>query len=292
MRGLVLALVLGVGSLQAQSNDKAEALWAKFAATVAEADRGFDGVVGVAIKDLTDGRTWAHNGDIVMPTASMIKIAILAELYRQDRLGESYLVDAKDVVPSSAIVAGLTPGVTKLTLRDLATMMMAVSDNAATNVLIDRLGMDRVNELLGSLGLSQTKLRRKMIDLAAARAGRENVATPSETVTLVEAIFRHRIVPKPKGDDLIQVLGTPKDSDIGRLLPSGVRIATKTGSLDGVRAEGGIVFAEGRPFAIAVMTTYAADERAADRIISDVALAAFRLFDRLGRSSDYGRIIR
>ena len=77
-------------------------------------------------------------------------------------------------------MGGLTPGVTKLTLRDLATMMVAVSDNSATNVLIDRVGMDNVNALMTSLGLQHTLLRRKMMDLKAAGEGRENVSTPQK----------------------------------------------------------------------------------------------------------------
>lgn len=74
-----------------------------------------------------------------------------------------------------------TPGVTRLTLRDLATMMVAVSDNSATNVLIGRVGMENVNAMLDSLGLHATRLRRQMMDLKAASEGRENVSTPQRT---------------------------------------------------------------------------------------------------------------
>src|SRR5207302_9240070 len=109
----------------------------------------------------------------IFPQASSIKITVLAELYRQAQQGklkltDLYTVQASDLVPDSDIMNGLTPGVTKITLRDLATIMVAVSDNSATNVLIDRVGMDNVNSMLDSLGLSHTRLRRKMMDLKAA----------------------------------------------------------------------------------------------------------------------------
>ena len=91
-------------------------------------------------------------------------------------------------------MGGLTPGVTRITLRDLATMMVAVSDNSATNVLIDRVGMENVNALMDSLGLTHTRLRRKMMDLKAAGEGRENISTPAEMMALLEDLYRGKIL--------------------------------------------------------------------------------------------------
>ncbi|MEO8449696.1 MAG: serine hydrolase [Gemmatimonadota bacterium] len=289
---VIIATGLLVASGRAQSRpEKQDLLWKKLEAEIARIDERFDGVMAVAIKDLTDGRVYGLHADEIMPTASMIKIAVLAELYRQRRLDEVYVVEVKDVVAGSDIMKGLTPGVTRLTFRDLATMMMAVSDNSATNVLIDRLGMDRVDQLLDGLGLRATRLKRKMMDLKAATEGRENVATPRETVGLLEAIYRGQVVSGADKDGLLEMLGTHKESDIARGLPEDVRIATKTGSLEGVRNEGGIVFATRRPFAIVVMTTFAADGSAAQRVISDVVRAAYPYFERVGRASEYGRVI-
>src|SRR5207248_2477011 len=94
------------------------------------------------------------------------------------KLTDPYTVQSSDLVPDSDIMGGLTPGVTRLTLRDLATMMVAVSDNSAANVLIDRLGMQNINTMINGLGLAHTHLRRKMMDLQAAKEGRENISTP------------------------------------------------------------------------------------------------------------------
>ncbi len=175
-------------------------LWQKLETRVEEIAARLDGVMGVAVLDLTDGRVLLGNADRVFAAASSIKLAILLELYRQDqeararakgkaRLDDIYSFDPKDLVEDSRIMAGLTPGVTRVTNGDLAQFMIAVSDNAAANVLIDRVGKANVNATLRGLGLSKTMLRRKMMNIAAARRGDENVATPQEMVRLLEAIW-------------------------------------------------------------------------------------------------------
>jgi beta-lactamase class A len=236
------------------------------------------------------------HADDVFPQASSIKICVLAELYRQAqdgklKLTDLYTVNAADLVQDSDIMGGLTPGVTRITLRDLATMMVAVSDNSATNVLIDRVGMDNVNALLKSRGLAQTKLRRKMMDVKAAGEGRENVSTPGEMMRLLESIYRGEVLNKELTEDFFKVLSTHKDSWIPRDLPDGLKIANKPGALEGVRNDSGIVFVDKRPYVICVMTTYLGNERDGENAISQVSLAAWRMFDRMGRASEYGRVV-
>src|SRR5881392_116570 len=278
-------------------------LWKKLETRVEEIADRLDGVMGVAILDLTDGRILLRNADRVFPTASSIKIAILLELYRQDqetragakgktKLDDSYAFDPKDLVEDSQIMAGLTAGVTRLTNRDLAQFVVAVSDNAATNVLIDRVGMQNVNATLRNLGLTKTMLRRKMIDIAAARRGDENVSTPQEMARLLEMIYKGKALNKELTDQLIKQLKTlKKDSYLSYELPTGVDIADKPGSLEGVRNDSGIIFAQNRPFAISVMTAYDRDEKAAERAISEVALEAYRYFEMRGKTSEYGRAL-
>ena len=164
-------------------------------------------------------------------------------------------------------MGGLTPGVTKVTNRDLATMMVAVSDNSATNVLIDRVGMDNVNRLLDTLNLAHTRLRRKMMDIKAAGEGRENVSTPREMLSLLEQIYRGKIFNQATTADFLKMLSTHKDSWILRDLPDGLQVADKPGSLEGVRNDSGIVFAQNRPYVICVMTTYLRKERDGENAI-------------------------
>lgn len=275
---------------------KQEILWQKLEANINEVDHNLDGVLGVAILDLSSGKKILLHADDVFPQASSIKIAVLAELYRQAQAGklkltDFYTVQASDLVPDSDIMGGLTPGVTRITLRDLATMMVAVSDNSATNVLIDRVGMENVNALMDSLGLAHTRLRRKMMDLKAASEGRENISTPAEMTALLEALYRGKVLNKAMTADFFTMLGTHKESFIPRDLPEGVKIANKPGELEGVRNDSGVVFVENRPYVICVMTTYLRRERDGEEAIARISAAAFRMFDRLARASEYGRVV-
>jgi len=303
LAALAIPVVITVSSFGQQKSEVASSddlLWKKLGDRVAEIVERFDGVMGVAIADLTGGQAILKNADRVFPTASSIKIAILLELYHQDqeartgvagkaKLDDVYTFDPKDLVEDSQIMAGLTPGVTRVTNRDLAQFMIAVSDNAAANILIDRVGRENVNAMLRSLGLAKTTLRRKMMDVAAARRGEENISTPQEIVRLLEAIYRGKALNKELTAAFIQQLSTWKESYIPRELPAGIQIANKPGNLEGVRTDSGILFVKNRPFAMSVMTAYDRDERAAEHAISEIALNAYHYFEMRGKTSDYGR---
>lgn len=280
----------------ASPQEKQEVLWQKLGSAIAQVDHDLDGVLGVAILDLTDGHKYLLRGNEVFPQASSIKICVLAELYRQAqqgkvKLSDLYTVNSADLVPDSDVMGGLTPGVTRITLRDLATIMVAVSDNSATNVLIDRVGMEKVNAMLDGLGLTHTRLRRKMMDLRAASEGRENVSTPAEMMSLLDGIYRGRVLNHEMTEDFFKVLSTHKDSWIPRDLPESLKVANKPGSLEGVRNDSGVIFVEGRPYVLCVMTTYLHRERDGEEAISKISLAAWQMFDRLARASEYGRVV-
>lgn len=298
----VLALLISAQTLPAQmvkpagQQEKQRVLYDKLSTAIHTIDKQFDGVLGVMVRDLKTGETLSLLPDERFPTASTIKIAVLAELYRQHETGgvkltNIYTVNKKDLVPGSDIMEGLTDGVTKLTMRDLVTMMITVSDNTATNILIDRLGMQAINKLLETLGCKNTVLQRKMLDLNAAKEGRENLSTPRDMVQLLEKMLNNAVCSKQLTRDMLEVLGYHKESDMARLLPENVRVVSKTGSLEAVRTESGIIFAPDRPVILSIMTCYARDERAAERLISEISLLVHQYCERLGRSSEHGRVI-
>ncbi len=291
-----VAQTAGNAPASVSAAEKQKVLWQKLESTIHDVDQHLDGVMGVAIEDLKTGDQFFLHENEVFAQASSIKVTVLANLYLQAQQGklkltDLYTVQSSDLVPDSDIMGGLTPGVTRITLRDLATMMVAVSDNSAANVLIDRVGMDNVNAMLDSLGLAHTRLRRKMMDVEAAKQGRENISTPREMMALLEAIYRGKLLNKESTEDFFKVLSTNKDSWIPRDLPAALKIANKPGSLEAVRNDSGIVFVEGRPYVICVMTAFLTNERDGEQAISKISLAAWRMFDRLSRASDYGRVV-
>jgi len=302
---ILLAVVAGsrpaIGA-EASLSPKQQVLWDRLSRDVATVEQQLDGVLGVAILDLNSGQQLLIHPDEVFPQASSIKIVVLAELYRQAAqtsrgvpgnagLQDRYVVTETDLAPDSAILGGLTPGVTTLTNRDLATIMVAVSDNSATNVLIDRVGMENVRQLTAGLGLPHTQLRRKMMDLEAAAAGRENISTPREMMQLLTALYEGKVIASPLREDFFKVLATSKASYIPRDLPEGLSIADKPGELEGVRNDSGIVFLKNRPYVICVMTTFLANERAGEEAITRISKLAYGAFDRLSRASELGRVI-
>lgn len=254
---------------------------------------GVDGVVGVTIQDLTTTERFALRGDTVFTQASAIKLPVLVELFRQVEQGRHGLDDLitleqDDVVPGSGVLQRLTPGSVRMTLRDVATLMVTVSDNTATNMIIDRVGMENVNQTMARLGLPHTKLQRKMMDSEAWLADRENLSTPNEQARLLELIHRGDVLNDASRKELLHILSIPKSSRIRPLLPSGTRVAHKTGTVPGVVVDVGIVYLEGRPFIIAGMANWLVDGPEAERALEQIALAAYQYFDRLQHSNSYG----
>ena len=249
----------------------------KFEQRLHEIASRVDGVVGYAVLDLTSGDRVGHLGGETFPTASTIKIAIVYELFKQAeegkvRLAETITLDRGKAVGGTGVLVQM--GTPTLSILDYATLMVTLSDNTATNVLIDRLGMENITARMKSLGLAHTLLRRHMMDAAAARRGDENVSTPDELARLLEIVS--------KNADAVTLLEKPKESRLRRGLPAGVRTADKPGELEGVRVDAGIVFAKNRPYILCVMTSYLKDEAEGERAITDISRATYEYFDRLG----------
>ena len=279
-------LFAAAASAGAQTPPTASELRGKFEKRVQEIAARVDGVVGYAIVDLTTGERIGHLEHETFPTASAIKLAIVYELFKQAgegkvRLDEMVTLDRRQAVGGTGVLVEM--GTPTLSIRDYAVLMVTLSDNTATNVLIDRLGMDKIAARMQGLGLPGTRLRRHMMDTAAARRGDENVSTPDELVRLLKAM--NDGMPKA-----IELLKKPKENRLRKGLPEGVASADKSGELEGVRVDAGIVFAKNRPYALCVMTTFLKDEAEGERAIVDISRAAYEYFSRLGAGGPLGRL--
>jgi len=255
-----------------------------------------DGVVGLAVKDLNTGHTFFLNEKEIFPQASSIKITILLEVLKQAEEGRLKLDEFVELKPEVKVGGGpilyyLGNPNLKLSVKDLCILMVVLSDNTATNILIDKVGMKSVNDRLSSLGLPQTKLKRKMMDLSAASEGRENISTPMEMMILLEKIWKENILSEPYKKEFLAILAIPKDSPLQQVVPEGVVVADKPGELEAVRCDSGVVMLKNHPYVICVMTTYLSPQTDGNIIIKKIGRLVFQHFDRLERSSEYGRII-
>ena len=150
------------------------------------------GVCGVAIKNLANGDHLYMNADQVFPAASLIKLFILwdwvARLEAKEfAAGELVVVQEANKVPGFGVLKELHGGL-NLTLLDLATLMIIISDNVATNMLIERLGMANINQRINELAAGKTALQRKMMDDAAKQKGLDNFTCPSDVMMLLERV--------------------------------------------------------------------------------------------------------
>jgi beta-lactamase class A len=254
-----------------------------------------DGVMGYVALDLASGERFGRMEDEVFPTASTIKLALLYELFKQAdegrvRLDAPLALERRHVVGGSGILQDLNAPA--MPLRDYATLMIVLSDNTATNVVIDQLGLQNVTARMAALGLPHTMLRRRMIDLAAALRGDENVSTPAEIARLLQIIHKGDGLTKESHQGLLTILKKSKSSPIRRSVPNEVAVANKPGGLEGVAVDGGIVYVEGRPYVFTAMATFLGSAASGDEAIEKASRTVYRYFDRLARSSDYGRRIR
>jgi beta-lactamase class A len=290
-----LLLAAAAPGRAAEPRAKESVLLDKLRHRIEAVDARLDGVLGVYVEDLATGAKVELRADEAFPTASSIKLAVLYELYRQAHEGR---IDLRKLtappprpVQSEGILRFMSEE-TRITVRDLGLLVMTLSDNEAANELIRQVGMENVNRRLDGLSLRATRLRRLMMDLEAARQGRENVSTPRELAALARVVGTGEGLRPDLAADLA-VVATAADpgSFARRGLPEGWRAVTKLGTLEGVRCETAWVDVPGRPYTLAIMTAYVGREAEAETAIAEISAAAYETFDRLARSSELGRVI-
>lgn len=236
--------------------------------------RALPGTVCLWLENLKTGETVRVNPDAPVIAASVIKLAVLLEAFRRLDDGtldpnETCAVRPEDKVPSCGALTYLHDGL-EVTLRDLATLMIILSDNTATNILIDRLGIENVNRTLDAYDLTGMRLRRKMFDSEAAARGLQNTVTAEGVARFFRLLYEGRLVSKTASEDMLRIL---LDQRLNGKMPfylhsAGIRVAHKTGEDDGVTHDAGIILAK-EPL-IAVFLSGDTDVPACERVIQDV----------------------
>ena len=240
-------------------------LFSKLRGRLEETPMRFAGIVGAAVKDLTTGESLLINGDEVFPVASTIKVPILIEFYRR--------VEAKTLDPmisvnyveahragGSGVIKTLTSGAVTMPLIDYVTLMINVSDNSSTNYLIDLLGIEEINSLIEELGLRETRLARKMMDMEAFKAGRDSFTTPRELVAMFEELYTPRALSPFVCRETLNMLKKPKEGMvqgvIRNAIPDSVEVADKSGWVSGATLDAGIVYQPRRAYAVALLAKH------------------------------------
>src|SRR6266542_13914 len=244
-------------------------------ARLAPLAKAHKGKVAIAVKHCTTGESYSLLGDEPMPTASLIKFPLLVELYLQVlemkvKLSDMVTYREKDKVPGSGILTYHFSDGATFALRDAARLMIAYSDHTATNLVLDRIGIDSTNKRMDSWGLKETRINAKVFLGSKTSVNPERSkkyglgsTTAKEMIVLLEKLHHNKIATPAMCKEMIEHLKNCQDKDsFRRFLPAGTVVAHKTGSVTGVRTDAGILYLKnGGPVALCVLTSGNEDKR-------------------------------
>ena len=255
------------------------------------------GEVGVAVKHLESGESFSFRESKAMPTASLIKFPLMVAAYQaiEDgrlKLENPIILKSEDKVPGSGVLTSHFSAGAMLPLRDAIQLMIAYSDNTATNLVIDQVGLPATGELMKNLGCPNTvlhsKVYRRDTSIFPERSKTYGLGSTSaaDMVKLLEALQSEQLVSagasKKMTAHMASVEGTAK---IPRLLPPGTRVVHKGGSVSASRTDAGIIRSPAGPIAVCVLTHKNkdrgwSDDNAGDMLCSKIAKAAYDYFNR------------
>ncbi|MCE1247107.1 MAG: class A beta-lactamase-related serine hydrolase [Firmicutes bacterium] len=234
------------------------------------------GVLSVGYLNLSTGESYYYNESHIFPAASIVKVPILLEYFHridEGRLSADEIMElrTKDKVGGAGVLTELHPGL-PLTILDLAILMIVISDNTASNMLLDKLGMDEINAFMKSLGLKDTVIGRKfMIDPNAKFS--KNFTSVADMVHLLKLLYEGKVLTEKSTAEAMEILGRQQYNEkIPLHLPDKLKIAHKTGEITGVRHDCGIILHETTPYVFCILTEELPDVVQADRIIAKLSL--------------------
>jgi D-alanyl-D-alanine carboxypeptidase (penicillin-binding protein 5/6)/beta-lactamase class A len=262
IRKLTILVLLALVPTQAAAQDKKT-----LAARILPLVRAHHGKVAVAVKHLGNGETFYHDEDEEMPTASLIKFMIMLEVYLQAAEGRVKLDDKltltkANMVPGSGILKyHFSEGAT-FSLRDATRLMIVFSDNTATNMVLDHIGLPSTNVRMESMGFPKSKVNAKVFLGDTTSLDRKRTekfglgsTTARETLVLLEMVHKGKIV---SPEVCKEMLGHMKKCDdklkLKRFLPDKIEVAHKSGTVSDARTDAGILYLPTGPVAVCVLT--------------------------------------
>lgn len=244
----------------------------------------FPGNVGLVIKDLKNGKTIIYNQDKLFPSASLVKLAIMAACFQFESEGkisfnDYFCLKSKHKVRGSGVLK-YAPSGKKFSIAELIELMITKSDNTATNMLTEILGFDYLNNCFREMGLLNTNFSRNVMDIRKYYRGIENYTTSSDIARLLEKMYHRQLVSPEASEKMIQLLKRQEIRDrLPRYLPANIEIAHKTGLFDNVCHDAGIVFSWQGDFLISVLVSDRRQHRSAKELIGKIAKIIFEYYD-------------
>jgi beta-lactamase class A len=238
--------------------------------------------LGISLMDLKSSDSLGYRSSEKFPAASIIKLPILLELYRcaqagKTDLAKSVVLARESQVGGAGVLFELTPGL-ELNLEDLARLMMVVSDNTASNLLIDELGFEAINAFMQSQGMSGTHLGRYFMETPTPE--RDNRACAVDFSRCLAALWKGEVLNPGYTQRALAILSRQQYREkIPLLLPESVVVYHKTGELDGVRHDCGIVAWDDQAFALTLLTADGGAPWEVDRAMADLSRACFDFFN-------------
>src|SRR5438067_8723502 len=268
-RWLVALTVLATGALRGHAAEPSAGLQER----IAPLARAHKGKVAVAVKHLTTGEEFYLNADDVMPTASLIKLPVMVEAYWQAadgkvKLDTTLTLKKEDKVGGSGILTNHFSDGAAFPLKDAVHLMIVFSDNTATNLVLDQIGLPSTNARMATLGLNETRVNAKVfradtrIDQERGKKYGLGSTTAREMVQLLELIDAGKVVSPEACKEMIGHLKACDDKEkMTRFLPAGTVVAHKTGSVNASKTDAGIIYLKSGPVALCVLTDGNEDQR-------------------------------
>lgn len=256
---------------------------ARLAGAVSAALNNVTGTFGIAVKNLKTGLSFTQSPDDFFPSASLYKVAVMYEVFRQNAAGALSLDEALTVqdqdLDEGTDDEQLSSG-QQVSVRDALQLMISISDNGAAHILADRVGWEQLNVSMANLGLNHTRVpvgdwKAQMTDWR----NQDSCTSPGDMLTFFDRLYHHQLVNAAASDQMVQLLlGDEINDRIPANLPPGTKVAHKIGNLAGTVNDAGIVYSPGADFVI-VMLSHDADEDGATAAEATLARSVYDLFN-------------